>query len=87
VPDAAGDADRRRGPGEADALLLVTEWKEFRGFDLSTMRELLRQPLVLTAAICMTPRRGRRRSGAGIGRGAHTGIPARTVLIERVFLP
>ncbi|MBV8620767.1 MAG: UDP-glucose/GDP-mannose dehydrogenase family protein, partial [Curvibacter sp.] len=31
---------------DADGLLLVTEWKEFRGFSPSAMRKLLRAPLV-----------------------------------------
>jgi UDPglucose 6-dehydrogenase len=31
----------------ADALVLVTEWNEFRALDLSRVRSLLRQPLVI----------------------------------------
>ena len=31
---------------DADGLLLVTEWKEFRGFSPTAMRKLLRAPLV-----------------------------------------
>jgi len=30
----------------ADALLIVTEWKEFRGQDLDSVREKLRTPIV-----------------------------------------
>ncbi|WP_374352526.1 UDP-glucose/GDP-mannose dehydrogenase family protein [Chitinimonas sp.] len=33
--------------GQADALLIVTEWKEFRSPDFDTIRQLLKQPLVI----------------------------------------
>jgi UDPglucose 6-dehydrogenase len=32
---------------EADALILLTEWNEFRGLDLVRVRELLRSPVVI----------------------------------------
>src|SRR6202049_2313880 len=31
----------------ADALVLITEWNEFRGLDLGRVKQLLRQPLVI----------------------------------------
>jgi UDPglucose 6-dehydrogenase len=31
----------------ADALVLITEWNEFRGLDLDRVKQLLRQPLVI----------------------------------------
>ncbi|OPX18502.1 UDP-glucose 6-dehydrogenase [candidate division WOR-3 bacterium 4484_100] len=31
----------------ADAIMLVTEWEEFRGLDLQKLRELMRQPVFL----------------------------------------
>jgi len=31
----------------ADALILITEWNEFRGLDLDRVKQLLRQPLVI----------------------------------------
>jgi UDPglucose 6-dehydrogenase len=31
----------------ADALILITEWNEFRGLDLGRVKQLLRQPLVI----------------------------------------
>jgi UDPglucose 6-dehydrogenase len=32
---------------DADALILITEWNEFRGLDLERVKSLLRQPLVI----------------------------------------
>ena len=59
-PVAAGEAERAFGPIEglsyvpqamdalqqADALVVVTEWKEFRGRDLSDMRAAMRSAIV-----------------------------------------
>jgi UDPglucose 6-dehydrogenase len=32
---------------DADALVLLTEWNEFRALDLSRIRELLRKPVMV----------------------------------------
>src|SRR5207245_3044008 len=43
--DYCGDA--YQAMDGADALILITEWNEFRGLDLERIKELLRQPLVI----------------------------------------
>jgi UDPglucose 6-dehydrogenase len=32
---------------EADALVLLTEWNEFRGLDLARLKQLLRDPVII----------------------------------------
>jgi UDPglucose 6-dehydrogenase len=39
----------------ADALVIVTEWKEFRGVDLEAMRPLMRRPLILDGRNILDP--------------------------------
>jgi len=43
--DYCGDA--YQAMDGADALILITEWNEFRGLDLDRVKQLLRQPLVI----------------------------------------
>lgn len=40
---------------DADALLILTEWNEFRALDLGRVRELLREPLVIDLRNVYTP--------------------------------
>jgi UDPglucose 6-dehydrogenase len=53
-------AELRRPPAPrlqgADALLVVTEWKEFRNPDFDAIKATLKQPEILTAATCTTRR-------------------------------
>ena len=44
VEFCAGSYEAMRG---ADALVVVTEWNEFRALDLGQMKALLRQPLIV----------------------------------------
>ena len=54
----------------ADAVVLVTEWSEFRGLDLPRLRERMRQPVVVDGRNLFDPARMRRLGFryAGIGR-------------------
>jgi UDPglucose 6-dehydrogenase len=47
MPDLDYCGDSYETMEGADALILVTEWNEFRGLDLGRVRALLRQPLVI----------------------------------------
>ncbi|HVC53754.1 MAG TPA: UDP-glucose/GDP-mannose dehydrogenase family protein [Stellaceae bacterium] len=47
LPDIDYCADAYTAMDGADALVLLTEWNEFRGLDLGRVRELLRAPLVI----------------------------------------
>jgi UDPglucose 6-dehydrogenase len=72
-PVAAAEAARILGPRErlrfaasamsalegADALVLVTEWKEFRSPDLDRIRRTLRQPVVFDGRNILDPIRAR----------------------------
>ena len=39
----------------ADALVIVTEWKEFRSVDLEAMRPLMRRPLIVDGRNILDP--------------------------------
>jgi UDPglucose 6-dehydrogenase len=54
----------------ADALVIVTEWKEFRSVDLEGMRRLMRRPLIIDGRNIIDPASARAAGFeyAGIGR-------------------
>lgn len=47
MPDLEYCADAYATMADADALVLVTEWNEFRALDLERIKSLLREPLVI----------------------------------------
>ncbi|HVA15790.1 MAG TPA: UDP-glucose/GDP-mannose dehydrogenase family protein [Stellaceae bacterium] len=47
LPDLDYCADAYETMDGADALILITEWNEFRGLDLARVRALLRRPVVI----------------------------------------
>lgn len=55
---------------DADALVIVTEWEEFRALDMRRVKELMRQPLVVDLRNIFTPEDVRRHGIAyhGIGK-------------------
>ncbi|HEY2559147.1 MAG TPA: UDP-glucose/GDP-mannose dehydrogenase family protein [Caldimonas sp.] len=64
---AASAMDALRG---ADALIVITEWKEFRSVDLEAMRPLMRRPLIVDGRNILEPEAARAAGFdyAGIGR-------------------
>jgi UDPglucose 6-dehydrogenase len=44
---------------EADALILMTEWNEFRSLDLSRIRETLKKPLLIDLRNVYEPQKAR----------------------------
>jgi len=67
--------DAARG---AEALVLATEWNEFRLLDLNRLRELLARPLVVDLRNLYDPARMRERGFTyiGVGRGTGELVPA-----------
>jgi len=47
IPELDYCEDAYQAMEGADALILITEWNEFRGLDLVRVKQLLRQPLVI----------------------------------------
>ena len=47
MPELTYFSDAYAAMDGADALVLITEWNEFRGLDLGRVKSLLRQPLVI----------------------------------------
>jgi UDPglucose 6-dehydrogenase len=47
MPDLSYCVDAYDAMQDADALVLITEWNEFRALDLSRVKRLLRRPLVI----------------------------------------
>jgi UDPglucose 6-dehydrogenase len=47
MPDLDYCEDAYQAMIEADALVLLTEWNEFRGLDLARLKQLLRSPVVI----------------------------------------
>ncbi len=56
MPELAYCADAYEAMEGADALILLTEWNEFRGLDLARVRELLNTPLVIDLRNIYQPR-------------------------------
>jgi len=61
----------------ADALILLTEWNEFRGLDLGRVRDLLASPLVIDLRNIYQPHEvaAAGLSYVSIGRPAHRARP------------
>ena len=70
---AASASDALRG---ADALVIVTEWKEFRSVDLDAMRALMRQPVIVDGRNILDPKAARDAGFdySGIGRPRHAAL-------------
>jgi len=67
---ASSATDALRG---ADALVIVTEWKEFRSVDLEAMRALMRQAVIVDGRNILDPKAARDAGFdySGIGRPRH----------------
>ncbi|HLZ70657.1 MAG TPA: UDP-glucose/GDP-mannose dehydrogenase family protein [Dehalococcoidia bacterium] len=79
LPDIELCADAYAGARDADALVLVTEWEEFRRLNFGTLRRLMRSPLVIDGRNLFEPT-VMRQSGftyAGIGRPAALAVEER----------
>jgi UDPglucose 6-dehydrogenase len=70
VDGLAFAASAMRALDGADALVIVTEWKEFRSVDLEAMRTLMRRPLIVDGRNIIDPASARAAGFeyAGIGR-------------------
>ncbi|MFC4352541.1 UDP-glucose dehydrogenase family protein [Fodinicurvata halophila] len=55
LPDVAWQEDAYATLEGADALVLLTEWNEFRGLDLARVKHLLAQPVVVDLRNVYTP--------------------------------
>ncbi len=70
LPGVAWCADSYEAATGADAVVLLTEWNEFRGLDLERVRSLVRQPILIDLRNVFDPERASRAGFAytGIGR-------------------
>jgi UDPglucose 6-dehydrogenase len=70
-------ADSYDAAAGADALVIVTEWNQFRSLDMARIRGLLRRPLVVDLRNVYDPAKMREQGFAyfSVGRAA-TGLPA-----------
>jgi UDPglucose 6-dehydrogenase len=62
----------------ADAIVVVTEWNEFKNLDLARVRDLMKQPVLIDGRNIYDPRAMRRLGFRyrGVGRGYENGKPA-----------
>jgi UDPglucose 6-dehydrogenase len=73
-PDLVLCANRDEALAGADALLVLTEWREFRSPDFAAIRAMLRQPVIFDGRNLYDPRRLAQEGFVhyGIGRGTAT---------------
>ncbi len=66
---------------EADACVLVTEWKEFRGLDLAQMARRMAHPILIDGRNVFDPESARRAGFdySGFGRGCRKPVPVTTL--------
>lgn len=55
MPEIRYAADPYEAAADADAVLLLTEWDEFRGLDLNKLKAVLRQPVFLDGRNVFSP--------------------------------
>ena len=72
----ASEASAAAALHDADALMIVTDWKEFRRPDFDQMREKLKQPVIFDGRNLYEPHRMAERGFEyyGIGRGVGVGV-------------
>jgi UDPglucose 6-dehydrogenase len=71
---------------DADALIIITEWKQYRVPDFARMRDLMRQPIVIDGRNLFSPQRLRELGFdySSVGRpGVRSGGTARALSTER----
>jgi UDPglucose 6-dehydrogenase len=69
----------------ADALLVITEWNEFKNLDLERIRDSMRQPVLLDGRNIYQPDQMRKLgfNYQGIGRGKNNKAPIKTEIKVR----
>jgi UDPglucose 6-dehydrogenase len=70
VPDVEYCADVAEAAAGADAIVLVTEWNQFRNLDFARLKAVMRQPVFVDLRNVYEPRRMRELGFryAGVGR-------------------
>ncbi|HUE86404.1 MAG TPA: UDP-glucose/GDP-mannose dehydrogenase family protein [Vicinamibacterales bacterium] len=72
-------ADAYDAARDADALVIMTEWNEFRGLDLSRIRDVMTSPVIVDARNVLDPRQTRDAGFRYVGMGRS--VPATTEVV------
>ena len=70
----------------ADALVIVTEWKEFRSPDLTRLLASMRQPVIFDGRNILDPTQGREAGLQYFGIGGYAGVKKDIKKIEEIFI-
>jgi UDPglucose 6-dehydrogenase len=70
------ERDAYEAASGADAVVVMTEWNEFRSLDLSRLKALLRQPLIVDARNVLDPERAQAAGFGYVAMGRRAGSPS-----------